>query len=403
MVRRVKAGGLPVHVAVIVALLGGGACGRAEVPSGSSDARRFDASLPPETSVLESPDQWVVLASRPFDGRESEMGNPTTLWTGSEMIIPSLGRSPAFDPSRNTWRLTSKPPIDAVMDVAPLPPVWTGSEVIMFQREKLDHPATRDGEVGPLVGLAYSPATDSWRRIAEAPAGRGFTVVVWAGDQLLVWGAQVGASTYNPHSDRWLILTNEGEPRVATRGDEVPTFSAHNETAVWDGKELLVFPAFGGGAGAGFSPTSHSWRRLPSPPTKISELVWTGHEVLAPDAGTGDLSILDPEQGTWRRASQAPFAARAVPSTALWAGTRFVVWGGEQFDHSPGSTPPRPSVDGAAFDPSTGTWTPMPSLPAAAPVSFGGVYTGDRLLAWGATAPGDGRPELVATSWTPPR
>lgn len=155
-------------------------------------------------------------------------------------------------------------------------------------------------------------------------------------------------------------------------------------------------------AGAAFDPTTRRWRSLPAPPNLVAQLIWTDHELLAFDSGTGELARLNPTSTEWKTASRAPISARAVSGTAVWAHTRFVVWGGEQFDYGPGSVPPRAASDGAAWDPTTDTWTPMPTLPTNAPANAGGVFAGDRLIAWGGTTDPGQPPALVAASWTPP-
>ncbi len=173
---------------------------------------------------------WTALPSMPFDSSMAPLNNPTTLWTGSDLFISSTGRSPMFNLATGTWRLTSAPPIDAVTDTITLPPVWTGTEVVLFVREALGRPATRDGEVGPLVGLAYAPETDSWRRLAAVPPERSFTVVVWTGSEVLTWGNRVGVTAYDPADDTWTSLTSEsGTPTPSTSvpfTPEAPGFPA---------------------------------------------------------------------------------------------------------------------------------------------------------------------------------
>lgn len=345
---------------------------------------------------------WTSLPSMPVDRDMSALNNPTTLWTGSDMFISSAGRSPMFNLASGTWRLTSAPPIEAVTDPITLPPVWTGREVITFMREALGRPPTRDGEVGPLVGLAYAPDTDSWRRIADVPTGRSFTVVVWTGSEVLTWGNLVGVTTYDPTDDTWTSLTTETDsptpdPSVPF-APGAPGFSAYDSSSAWAGDELVVFPSFAG-PGAAFDPTTSTWRPLPALPLNPDAMAWTGSEVMAFDGGDGQLARLRLDEDQWRIASPAPLSGRAI-GVALWAGNRFVAWGGLHFDTSPGSLPPTRLSDGAAYDPATDTWEPMGAMPASTPADAGGVYAGDRLLAWGGT---DTPPSLVAATWVPER
>jgi hypothetical protein len=343
---------------------------------------------------------WTALPSMPLDPEMSDLNNPTTLWTGQEMFISSEGRSPMFDLATGTWRLTSRPPIEAVADPITRAPVWTGTEVIVFLREELGRPATRDGEVGPLVGLAYTPTTDSWRRIAAIPEGRSFSVVAWTGSQVLTWGNFVGVSAYDPALDSWSVLTTEsGTPTAdgkASSSPDAPTFPAYGSSSVWDGTELVVFPTFAG-EGAAFDPSTATWRALPAVPIDPGAMAWTGSEVLAFDGESGELARFRPGEASWRMASPAPLSGRAI-GAAVWGGGLFAVWGGLHFDNTPGSTGPTRLSDGAAYDPASDTWSPMGAMPASSPAVAGGVYAGDRLLAWGG-APSP--PSLVAASWTP--
>lgn len=343
---------------------------------------------------------WIGLPSMPLDPEMSDLNNPTTLWTGSEMFISSDGRSPMFDLATGTWRLTSSPPIDAVADPITRAPVWTGSEVIVFLREALGRPATRDGEVGPLVGLAYRPTTDSWRRIAAIPAGRSFSVVAWTGSQVLTWGNFVGVTAYDPALDSWSVLTTEsGTPTPdgkASSSPDAPKFPAYGSSSLWNGTELIVFPTFAG-EGAAFDPATATWRALPAVPIDPGAMAWTGSEVLAFDGESGELARFFPGEASWRMATPAPLSGRAI-GAAVWGGGRFAVWGGLHFDDAPGSTGPTRLRDGAAYDPASDTWASMGAMPASSPAVAGGVYAGDRVLAWGG-APSP--PSLVAASWTP--
>ncbi len=76
-----------------------------------------------------------------------------------------------------------------------------------------------------------------------------------------------------------------------------------------------------------------------------------------------------------------PLATALAPSartlhTAVWTGTRMIVWGG---DTDEGST-----NDGALYDPATDTWQPMSSVGApSARHSHVAVFTGIEMLVWG--------------------
>jgi hypothetical protein len=168
---------------------------------------------------------------------------PRGVWTGDEAIFLDFG-SPgvasrvsgqAYDPDTRTWR--TLPP-------APLPPasrgenrdgtqVWTGSELIVWGGGAPRGP-------GPRAGAAYDPATNSWRRIADAPIGLNLASGVWTGEQMLVFGsllngwngattrASIGAS-YDPAANRWRRL-----PPSRLSPQATSAVMAGNRMLAWD-------------------------------------------------------------------------------------------------------------------------------------------------------------------------
>ena len=76
--------------------------------------------------------------------------------------------------------------------------------------------------------------------------------------------------------------------------------------------------------------------------------------------------------------------AHRVQHTAVWTGTRMIVWGGKPFN------------DGAAYDPTTDTWTAL-SATGAPTARFGhaAVWTGSKMIVWG----GEGLPKDPLNDW----
>ncbi len=117
--------------------------------------------------------------------------------------------------------------------------------------------------------------------------------------------------------------------------------------------------------------------------------------------GTG--GRYDPATDTWTAISMLGAPSPRVSHTAVWTGNRCIVWGG-------GTMPDGPWLDdGAAYDPATDAWSPLTT--DGAPHLYDGhtaVWTGSRMIVWGAKAPCDppvcgvgGLYDPVADSWQP--
>src|SRR4029077_20503541 len=78
-------------------------------------------------------------------------------------------------------------------------------------------------------------------------------------------------------------------------------------------------------------------------------------------------------------ASSAPGAPSARWNhSAIWTGTRLIVWGGA---NTSGTTS---MSDGAAYDPGGGTWTPHATSGAPLARSLhSAVWTGSEMIVWG--------------------
>jgi hypothetical protein len=327
------------------------------------------------------PEQISQASTMQDDGR-------TLLWTGSLVVIPGIVEAIAFDPA--TQQFGTLPP--AAVDLSTtrgsyrgnLPWVWTGEEILRIDPTPLPPDASGSTGLGPLVGQAFSPATSTWRVMADAPVEH-FTGIAWADDQLLAWNRD-GIHGYHPDTDSWELLVDQPGP----------AFDASSEAATWTGNELVVV---GPTASATFDPASLSSRPLgnldspdgdasthgtvPSPSVRpgVIRVQWTGAEVVAYDATTGRIQRLDITTGRWRASPSNGMDGRQPIRSALWTGDRFVVWGGPVFSYdADGSTLEGYAQDGAAWDPATDTWQPIADLPAGM-IPMSGVVAGDRFLA----------------------
>jgi len=298
-------------------------------------------------------DSWSATSMGPDvpQGRLTQ----TAIWTGTEMIVwggsynidtgaTALDTGGRYDPSMDSWKATSTGPnVPAARDVHTA--VWTGTEMIVWGG------CYYDADVHSLnTGGRYDPAGDSWTATsigANVPSARfGFTAV-WTGAEMVVWGGlnnDAGDTYYNsggrysPSTDLWTATST---------GQNVPT-RRYFHTAVWTGSEMIVWGGYYFEVGKFFLNTGGRY---------------------------------DPSTDSWTATSigaNVP-AARWSP-TAVWTGTQMIVWGGE----SRGTTRSLYN-SGGRYDPSTDGWT-MTSVGANVPTPrtvHTAVWTGTKMIVWG--------------------
>ncbi|MBA2488157.1 MAG: hypothetical protein H0V36_02395 [Chloroflexi bacterium] len=307
----------------------------------------------------------------PISGRDGASG----VWTGDEVIIwggeapdGARGDGAAYDPVRDTWR----PIADG-----PLTPrgwqesTWTGSEMLIWGRTHRGRDAPA-GERWLSDGAAYDPATDRWRRIADAPlAGRQQFASVWTGTEWLIaefpgldGPPTTYVATYDPVSDTWRSLPSlDGvewlgmaawagdRPILAVGSDAGEIFYGHvpgdagwvestspdgllvSAPVGWTGDQLIVICRQDQWFFlCALDPTSRTWEVLAQPPSYAggSRPVWTGEHFLFPQRGLS----YDSTTGSWFT-FDPPEGIDLSEEVAVWAGDRLVVWGGNGGDGSP--------------------------------------------------------------------
>jgi hypothetical protein len=282
--------------------------------------------------------------------------------------------------------------------------VWTGREAIVWG----GIPDTPTGPEPPTAdGMAYDPATDTWRRLPPAPlAGRYNHVAVWTGKEMIVLGGAGGpgvatdGAAYDPASNAWRSIPNAPLARVGR--------SIIDQPVVWTGSEMLVWttPGLGPDAGAAYNPVTNAWRSVPGIPGGTSSVGWTGQRVVAfgrptplfagPQAvvTSVDGDAFDPKDGTWRA---LPPSGVAPPGGAVgWTDDELLVV----------TIPPRREGRPAArYRPAHGSWHDMAPIPvedAWADVVFS-VWTGDEFLMVGFPERGGGAMSALAYSRTEDR
>lgn len=267
------------------------------------------------------------------------------VWTGSEMIVWGgttggvvfVNNGARYNPVTHAWK--HLPTEGAPSPGAYTTGVWTGQELIIWNSQDAD-------------GARYDPATDRWTPMSTAGAPKGFgATAVWSGSEMIVWGGYAagvpgGGARYDPATDTWRPMTTANVPTLRT-----------GDTAIWTGRRMLI---------------------------------WGGTTTTPPFAHVGDGAAYDPATDTWTPLAGAGAPTARYDSAAVWTGTTMLVWGGTVTDyktaHGCMATPCGGLSDGGAYNPSTDTWTALPLTPLPRP-RYGqtAVWTGSKMLVWGGT------------------
>ncbi len=240
------------------------------------------------------------------------------------------------------------------------------------------------------IGVLNGATTEeSWAATSGtgAPAAREFHTAVWTGSEMVVWGGYDGGTTlndgarYDPVSDSWMATSGTGAPAARA-----------GHTAVWTGSEMIVWGGFGydGGGlsylndGGRYDPVSDSWLATSGTGTPAARAghtaVWTGSKMIVwgGDGGAvlNDGGRYDPVSDTWvvTSATGAPVARQR--HTAVWTGSKMIVWGG-----SDGAVD---LSDGGRYDPVSDSWVATSGTGApGVRRDHTAVWTGSEMIVWG--------------------
>ena len=173
-------------------------------------------------------DTWRRLPSpMPTTG----FADTSSVWTGKEMLVWGQGTREAFNPRTNRWRRLPSSKLLAVHDGFGLV-VWTGREMIGWG----------GGCCGDAFddGVAYNPTNEPLEGAGSLAPGRAQRPIgAWTGRELIVlvggidpdgnpWPARLArAAAYSPSTNTWRRIAPLPEPR-------------NGATALWDGREALV-------------------------------------------------------------------------------------------------------------------------------------------------------------------
>jgi N-acetylneuraminic acid mutarotase len=340
----------------------------------------YDETLNTGERYNPTADTWTPLrTTNTPEGRYMH----TAVWTGSEMIVwggevnstlatNSGGR---YDPALDTWTPTSQ--VSAPQGREDHTAVWTGTEMIVWGGWYSDGLSIHILNSGGR----YNPATDNWTRttLINAPSRRRSHTAVWTGTEMIVWGGDTPGNTggrYNPATNSWVATstTNAPSPR-----------SSH--TAVWTSSEMIVF---GGGlpatnTGGRYNPFTNSWVTISTNtlPRSAHTAVWTGSRMIVWGGYNGITHVntgarYNPSTNTWTATSLVNAPTGRAAHAAIWTGKEMIVWGGYNYRQD------RFFNTGGRYNPRTDSWTRTATVNAPEACEFPtAVWTGSRIIVWG--------------------
>jgi hypothetical protein len=330
----------------------------------------------------------------------------TAVWTGQRAIVwggqaasgSDLASGGRFDLVTNSWTDTSSG--------GPLPggdqtAVWTGNEMLVW------------GNLDSNVGWRYDLALDRWTRMTAtgAPTARTLHSADWTGHQMVVWGGSFGAGhndggRYDPISDTWQPTSMVGAPTAR-----------YWHTHAWNGSRVVIWSGATAGGGSGqtntgglYDPEGDIWQSMTTTgapgPRERATGVWAGARFVVwggdffGSLNTGGL--YDALMDIWQPTSLVGAPSARQGHSMVWTGSRAIVWGGV-------SVPPGGTAylnDGGRYDPNANTWTPT-STGTAPPVRayHTAVWTGRKMIVWGGSTTSSepqlgGLYEPVSDTWT---
>jgi hypothetical protein len=192
--------------------------------------------------------------------------------------------------------------------------------------------------------------------MAAAPstiAGRHQHTAVWTGREMVVWGGNEGTAdgaAYDPTADTWRTVASGGPAGKVGHG------------AAWTGSRMMVWGGSTGtelrNDGAAWDAATNTWSSIAAAPVALvprrDHIVgWTGSEFLVWGGRTGDASytatgaLYSAATNTWRTMASAPIEGRASPSAGIVSGYLIVLGG---------TCAAGPCGDAARYDPATDTW-----------------------------------------------
>jgi N-acetylneuraminic acid mutarotase len=247
---------------------------------------------------------------------------------------------------------------------------------------------------GTLVCPTSAPVA-SWTQMSttNAPAARFNHVAFWTGSKMLVYGGNVSSANifapnpgylYDPVANTWTSMTTTGTP-----GGTMGAFNGTKFIAYGGSYDLLT--ATLKPTGGIYDVASNTWTamNLTNAPagkrnasmisTGTKVIVWGGYTSNSGGA-TNTGAVFDIASNTWTPMSTTNAPSARAEHTAVWSGSKMIIFGGVSGDIVGG---------GALYDPATNTWSAMSTTNApSARYAHTAVWSNNSMFVWGGIVKG---------------
>ncbi len=242
---------------------------------------------------------------------------------------------------------------------------------------------------------SYTNAVNPWTATTtiDAPAGRKDHTAVWTGSEMIVWGG-TGSSNFNT-GGLYDPVANSWSP-TDTASINLPS-ARQLHTAVWTGSKMIVWGGFNGSGtslnnGGLYDPVDNSWSATAitgnTPAARVSHTaVWTGSKMIVwggyiynTSSYFNDGGLYDPVGNSWSATTTTDAPSARYGNTTVWTGSKMIVWGG----YNPNTY--TFLNNGGLYDPVANSWSPTDTasinLPSARQMHTA-VWTGSKMIVWG--------------------
>ena len=214
------------------------------------------------------------------------------------------------------------------------------------------------------TGFRYDPAAQTWTPLPPAPAGIGSGSITWTGSGVVIWGSTAWAH-YDAGTNTWAVRSFPTWPRVTTE-----------HRAVWTGNLMVVLTMRNRNLApnlqdipSAYDPALDLWHPIAvaaAPPLRENPtVVWTGQEIILWGGGTTLIANdtfntggrYDPIGDAWHPTSTAGAPSPRTGHSAVWDGSRMIVWGGTSVTCSGCAS--QYYGDGGRYDPVLDQWSSL--------------------------------------------
>lgn len=186
---------------------------------------------------------------------------------------------------------------------------------------------------------------------------------LWTGNNAILFGGENGCDQNNEGGYRDAALYNPDDNLMIDFTDDYYTPHVFNHTAVWTGSEMLTF----GGRDMRYEPYAN----------------------FCTGSSNNYFYSVNPEAASivWNELSSINIPSPRESHTAVWTGTKMIIWGGIYNHISDGTYSHTPLSDGGIYDMASNSWTPIPGASGtgdpAARYDHTAVWADDRMLVFG--------------------